>query len=201
MDMKHIKTACRLLLLLTLLTGLIYPLSITGLAKLFFPWQANGSLITKDGKIIGSKWIGQSFTSPAFFHGRPSSTTPFPYNANSSSGSNLALTNPLLINALQTNIHNLHQLDPENNQSIPMDLVTFSASGLDPDISPAAAYYQVSRIAKVRGISADIITHIVDKYTIGPLAGFIGESRVNVLALNMALEQLKPYPSEPGQNL
>lgn len=187
MDMKHIRTASRLLLLLTLLTGLVYPLSITGLAQLFFPWQANGSLLKKDGKIIGSTWIGQSFTSPDFFHGRPSATSPLPYDAKNSSGSNLALTNPMLIHALQTNIHNLHLLDPENHQRIPIDLVTHSASGLDPDISPMAALYQIPRIAKVRGISNDVLTHIVDQYTMRPYAGFMGEPRVNVLALNMAL--------------
>lgn len=198
MDMTHIKTASRLLLLLTLLTGLIYPLVITGLAQLLFPWQANGSLIKKDGKIIGSKWIGQYFTSPDFFHGRPSATLPFPYHVNNSSGSNLALTNPLLINAIQTNINNLHQLDPENHQSIPIDLVTHSASGLDPDISPMAALYQIPRISKARGIPNDALARIVEQYTMRPCAGFIGEARVNVLALNMALlEQTKLNHSEP----
>lgn len=191
--MKHIKTASRLLLLLTLLTGLIYPLSMTGLAQLLFPWQANGSLIKLDGKIIGSAWIGQSFTSAEFFHGRPSATPLFPYNANQSSGSNLALTNPVLINSIKNHIDNLLQLDPENHQPIPMDLVTHSGSGLDPEISPMAALYQIPRIAKARGMSNDMLSRMVDQYTRRPFMGFIGESRVNVLALNMALlEQSKP---------
>lgn len=199
MDIKHIKTASRLLLFLTLLTGLVYPLFITGLAQLLFPWQANGSLIKLDGKIIGSTWIGQSFTSAEFFHGRPSATPLFPYNANHSSGSNLALTNPMLIHSIKTHIDNLLQLDPENHQHIPMDLVTFSASGLDPDMSPMAALYQIPRIAKARGMSNEVLTRIVDQHTMRPLAGFIGESRVNVLALNMALlERSKPL-NEPGQ--
>lgn len=193
MDIKHIKTAIRLLLLLTLLTGLVYPLSITGLAQLLFPWQANGSLIKLDGKIIGSTWIGQSFTSADFFHGRPSATPLFPYNANHSSGSNLALTNPVLTNSIKTRIDNLLQLDPENRQHIPMDLVTHSASGLDPDISPMAALYQTPRIAKARGISNEVLTHMIDQYTMRPFMGFIGEPRVNVLMLNMALlKQSKP---------
>lgn len=194
--MRHLKTASRLLLLLTLLTGLAYPFIITGIAQLLFPWQANGSLIKKDGKIIGSKWIGQSFTSPDLFHGRPSATLPSPYQANHSSGSNLALTNPALKNIIETHINDLHQLDLENHQSIPMDLVTRSASGLDPDISPLSAYYQIPRIAKARGMSNEVLTKIIDQYTARPYAGFIGEPRVNVLLLNIALLSL----NQPNDN-
>lgn len=196
MDLSYLKIASRLLLLLTLLTGLAYPLFMTELAQLFFPWQANGSLLKKDGKIIGSQWIGQSFTSPDFFHGRPSATLPFPYYAKNSSGSNLALTNPMLKKAVQDNINYLHSLNPENRLSIPMDLVTHSASGLDPDISPMAALYQVPRIAKKRGISIEALNHIVDQHTIRPSVGFIGEARVNVLALNVALLERTNLHSE-----
>jgi K+-transporting ATPase ATPase C chain len=185
MDMKQVKTAGYLLLLFTFLTGLVYPLAITGLAQLLFPWQANGSFIKQEGKIIGSKWIGQSFTSPDFFHGRPSL------------GSNFALTNPMLKNAIQTHINSIQQLNPENHQSIPIDLVTNSASGLDPDISPAAAYYQVLRIARTRGISNDALNRLIDQHTARPCAGFIGEPRVNVLALNIALLSLTQSQSQP----
>ncbi len=188
--MGIISTACRLLLLFTLLTGFLYPFAILGLAQFLFPWQANGSLIKQENKIMGSTWIGQSFTSPEFFYGRPSATLPFPCNARNSSGSNLALSNPMLKNIVQLNINHLQQLDPSNHQKIPMDLVTQSASGLDPDISPESAYYQAARIAATRNVATDVINQIIKQHIIPPYAGFIGEPRVNVLALNIALLSL-----------
>ena len=200
MDIKNVKSACYLLCLLTLLTGLLYPLVITGLAQLIFPWQANGSLININGKIVGSQWIGQSFTSTAFFHGRPSATLPFPYNAKNSAGSNIALTNPAYLINLTNSINQLRQLNPDTKQPVPIDMITSSASGLDPDITPSAAFYQMARIAKARNISIDVLTNLINQHTMKPTAGFIGEQRVNVLALNIALLSLsKPHASLSGQ--
>lgn len=194
---KQIKTASILLLLLTILTGLIYPAIVTGLAQLLFPWRANGSLMEENGKTIGSLLIGQSFTEPKYFWGRPSATMPFSYNAANSSGSNLGPTNPDLLTAIKARAANLHQSDSQNNNLlIPIDLVTASASGLDPDISPAAAFYQVPRIAEARNISAKDIQLLIEKLTINRTAGILGEPRLNVLELNLALDDLK-YNKRP----
>jgi K+-transporting ATPase ATPase C chain len=179
------------LLLFTLLTGLVYPLAVTGIAQLIFPYQANGSLMQRDGQGIGSQLIGQSFTAPQYFWGRPSATAPFPYNAAASSGSNLALTNPALEQAIQARIQALQSADPGNDSPIPVDLVTASASGLDPHISVDAALYQVPRVARERSLSEAQVRLLVAQYTEGPQFGFLGEPRINVLMLNLALDGLQ----------
>jgi K+-transporting ATPase ATPase C chain len=179
------------LLLFTLLTGVIYPLAVTGIAQLIFPRQANGSLIVKDGKALGSGLIGQLFDDPKYFWGRLSATGPYPYNAAASSGSNLGPSNPALMAAVQARIDALKTADPGNTQPIPIDLVTASGSGLDPDISVAAALYQVPRVARVRGMSESAVRALVDQYTQGRQFGFLGEPRVNVLELNLALDEIK----------
>jgi K+-transporting ATPase ATPase C chain len=173
------------------MTGLIYPLVVTGLAQLVFPRQANGSLITQNGQTVGSTLIGQSFDDPKYFWGRLSATGPFPYNAAASSGSNLGPTNPALLDAVKARIAALQAADPSNTQLIPVDLVTASGSGLDPDISVAAALYQIPRVARLRGLSESAVRTLVDKYTTGRQFGFLGEPRVNVLKLNLALDAIK----------
>jgi K+-transporting ATPase ATPase C chain len=188
---RQLKPAIILLFALTLLTGLLYPLVVTGFAQLIFPSQANGSLIIAHGQTVGSTLIGQSFADPKYFWGRISATGPFPYNAAASSGSNLGPINPALLDAVQSRIDALRAADPGNHASIPVDLVTASGSGLDPHISVAAAYYQVPRVARARGMSeADVITQ-VDQFTEGRSFGFLGEPRVNVLQLNLALDKIK----------
>ncbi len=188
---KQIRTAITLLILFTILTGLIYPAIVTVFAQLLFPWQANGSLIQQHGQYIGSELIGQSFTDTKYFWGRPSATTPFPYNAENSSGSNLGPSNPDLLAAVQARIAALHKVDPQNTNPIPIDLVTASGSGLDPEISPLAAFYQIPRIAKVRGISTNQLYLLVEQTTEKRFFGILGEPRVNVLKLNIALDNLK----------
>jgi K+-transporting ATPase ATPase C chain len=184
-----IRNSLMSLLLFTLLTGFIYPLVITGIAQLFFPHQANGSIIMKNGKAVGSELIGQQFDDPKYFWGRLSATTPYPYNGASSSGSNLGPTNPDLMKVSQARIDAFHSAEPTNIASIPVDLVTASASGLDPHISPAAAEYQIHRVAMARGVDDARIRDIVVRNTRGRWLGLIGEPVVNVLMLNMALDE------------
>jgi K+-transporting ATPase ATPase C chain len=188
----QLRPAIIMLVLLTVITGLLYPLAVTGLAQVLFPQQANGSMIVKDGKPIGSALIGQPFDDPKYFWGRLSATSPFPYNAAASSGSNLGPTNPALITEVQGRIDALKAADPSNTQLIPVDLVTSSGSGLDPNISPAAAMYQVPRVARAHGLSEDQIRQLVNQFTEDRQFGLLGEPRVNVLKLNLALDTLKP---------
>lgn len=188
---SQLKPALVLFGLLILLTGLIYPLLMTGAAQILFPYQANGSLIAQSGQLKGSALIGQPFNDPKYFWGRPSATQPYPDNASGSSGSNLGPTNPALIQAVEARVQALKQADPGNNQPIPVDLVTASGSGLDPDISPAAAYYQVPRVARLRGIAEDRLRALVAEHIEGRVLGFLGEPRVNVLELNLALDALQ----------
>lgn len=185
---KLLRQSIVLLLLMTVITGVLYPLAATGLAQLIFPRQANGSLIVKDGKPVGSALIGQSFTAPKYFWGRPSATTPNAYNASASTGSNLGPTNPALTDAVKQRIAALRTADPANTAPVPVDLVTASGSGLDPEISPAAAQYQLARVAKARGLSASQVQSLVSEYTRGRQLGVLGEPRVNVLQLNLALD-------------
>jgi K+-transporting ATPase ATPase C chain len=179
------------ILVFTLLTGIIYPLLVTGVAQLAFPHQANGSLIVRSGQVAGSELIGQQFDDPKYFWGRLSATSPFPYNAAMSSGSNFGPGSPALMDAVQSRITALKAADPTNSLPIPVDLVTASASGLDPHISLAAALYQVSRVARARGLSEAAVITLVNQNTEGRQFGFLGEPRVNVLILNLALDGTK----------
>src|SRR5262252_2644427 len=176
------------LVLFTVITGVVYPVVVTGIAQLVFPAQANGSLITRDGKVVGSSLIGQPFDDPKYFWGRPSATSPFPYNAASSSGSNLGPTNPALYDAVKGRVEALRAADPGNTAPMPVDLVTASGSGLDPHISPAAALYQAGRVARVRKLDEAVVRDLVARHTEGRQLGLLGEPRVNVLALNLALD-------------
>jgi potassium-transporting ATPase KdpC subunit len=189
--LKQLKIAAILFGLLTVLTGLLYPAVITGIAQVIFPSQANGSLITQNGQVAGSELIGQSFDQPKYFWGRLSATGDHAYNAAASGGSNLGPTNPALQKEVSDRIAALKAADPDNNQPIPVDLVTSSASGLDPDISVAAALYQAPRVARVRGLALDRVQALIDQYTSGRTLGFLGEARVNVLKLNLALDGLQ----------
>src|SRR5687768_2549251 len=186
---EQLKPAVMMFLILTAITGLVYPLAVTGLAQLLFPHQANGSLIVRDGKTIGSELIGQYFDAPEYFWGRPSATSPFPYNAAASSGSNLGPTNPTLAEAVHVRIAALRVADPGNEAPIPVDLVTASGSGLDPHISPASAAYQVGRVARARGLSEATVRQVVTQHTEGRTLGLLGEPRVNVLQVNLALDR------------
>lgn len=185
---KQLRPAVVSFLLLTLITGLAYPLLVTGVAQVVFPDQANGSLIMKDGKPVGSELIGQAFSDPRYFWGRPSATGPMPYNAAASSGSNLGPTNPALMDAVKGRVQALKEADPGNTAPVPVDLVTASASGLDPHISPAGAEYQVQRVARLRGLAPDAVRALVAQHTEDRQFGILGEPRVNVLKLNLALD-------------
>jgi len=189
--LAHLRSATLMLLLLTALTGVIYPVAVTGIAQLIFPGQANGSLIMKDGKPVGSALIGQPFDDPKYFWGRPSATGPFPYNAAASSGSNLGPTNPDLLKAVADRADALRKADPGNTRPVPVDLVTASGSGLDPHVTPASALYQVSRVAKARGMPEERLRQLVADSTERRLFGLLGEPRINVLELNLALDSLK----------
>jgi potassium-transporting ATPase KdpC subunit len=190
--MLHIqRPALVLFLLLSLITGVAYPLAVTGLAQALFPSQAQGSLIERDGVVIGSALIGQDFSQPGHFWGRPSATGGKPYNASASGGSNQGPRNPALIDAVAGRIDALRAADPGNTAPVPVDLVTASASGLDPHISVAAARYQVARVAVARNLPADTVQALVDRQTESPLLGILGEPRVNVLQLNLALQALR----------
>lgn len=188
-----LRPALVLFALLSLVTGLLYPLVTTGAAQALFPQQANGSLIVRDGQTVGSALIGQAFGQPGRFWSRPSATSPAPYNASASGGSNLGPANPALTEAVKTRIAALRAADPGNNAPVPVDLVTASASGLDPHISLAAARYQVERVARVRGLTPDAVRALVDRHAEGRRLGVLGEPRVNVLALNLALDDLAPH--------
>jgi len=189
MFLKLIRPAVSLLALMTLLLGIVYPLVIAGAARAAFPHQAAGSLIYRDGKLIGSKLIGQNFSDPKYFWGRPSATTPQPYNGLASTASNLGPLNPALLDAVKANAKALHDADPDNQQPIPVDLVTASASGLDPEVSPAAAEYQAARVARARHLELAQVEALIKSHERERLWGFIGERRINVLELNLALDR------------
>lgn len=186
-----LRPAIALLILMTVITGIAYPLAVTGVATVLFPGQAAGSLIVKDGKPVGSRLIGQPFSDPKQFWSRPSATSPQPYNGLSSGGSNLGPLNSALAEAVKARIAALHAADPNNHAPVPVDLVTASGSGLDPDISLAAAYYQVDRIARARHVHPDRVRALIFARARGRLLGVIGEPRVNVLELNLALDTMK----------
>lgn len=186
-----LRTALLLFLALTVLTGVVYPLLVTGIAQLVFPDRAAGSIVRRQGHAIGSALIGQSFSDPRHFWGRPSATTPQPYNGTGSTGSNLGPLNPALTAAIEDRIKALRSVDPDNRAAIPVDLVTASGSGLDPEISVAAAQYQAARVAHARGVPGARVRALIDAHTEGRLLGVLGEPRVNVLELNLALDALK----------
>jgi potassium-transporting ATPase KdpC subunit len=188
---SQLRTAIVAVIVLTVLTGVIYPLAVTGIAQLLFPKQANGSLIEEDGKLVGSKLIGQAFDDPKYFWGRPSATGSTPYDGTASGGSNLGPTNEDLVKNVAKRIEELKKADPNNDKPVPIDLVTASGSGLDPHISPAAAEYQVERVARERKLDADQVRKLIAEHTEERTFGLLGEPRVNVLELNRGLDKLK----------
>lgn len=187
----YLRPALVLFVFLTLITGVAYPLLITGIGQGLFPVQANGSVVERDGKPVGSTLVGQAFSSPKYFWSRPSATSPMPNNGSASSGSNLGPTNPALVDAVQGRIDALRKADPANKQPIPIDLVTASASGLDPHISIAAARYQAGRVASTRNVPVERVNVLIEQTQETAALGFMGEPRVNVLALNLALDAIK----------
>ncbi|HZU84077.1 MAG TPA: potassium-transporting ATPase subunit KdpC [Polyangiaceae bacterium] len=194
--LSQLRAALVSLGLLTVITGVAYPLLVTGIAQAAFPRQANGSLVVKDGKTVGSSLVGQSFDDPKYFWGRLSATTDangkaLPYNAGASVGSNLGPTNPALVDEVKARIDALRSADPDTAAPVPVDLVTSSGSGLDPDVSPAAALYQVHRVARARGLDEARVRALVEQHVEGRQLGILGEPRVNVLALNLALDELR----------
>lgn len=189
--LASVRTAISLLAIFTLLLGLAYPTAVTGAAQALFPWRANGSILRSNGRAIGSETIGQSFRDPGHFWGRPSATSPSPYNAAASSGSNLGPTNPALVDAVRERAAALRAADPGNDAPVPIDLVTASGSGLDPHVSPAAAVYQARRVASARGLAEETVLTLIEEATEG-VPGLFGERRVNVLRLNLALEGMAP---------
>ena len=190
---KLLRPALSVFVALTLLTGLLYPLLVTGLAQLAFADTANGSLVVHQGVAVGSSLIGQPFQAPGHFWSRPSATAPMPNNGDASSGSNLGPTNPALVDAVKGRVAALRAADPGNTAPVPIDLVTASASGLDPHISVAAARYQVARVARATGLSGERVQTLVDRRTEQPLAGWLGEARVNVLLLNLDLDEAQAH--------
>lgn len=186
-----LRPALTLFVLLSAILGGIYPLVVTGISKALFPETAAGSLIMRDGKPVGSTLIGQNFTDPKYFWGRPSATSPYPNNGGASAGSNQGPLNPALVDAVKGRIEALKAVDPDNKLPIPADLVTASGSGLDPHISPTAAEYQIGRVARVRKLDAGIVRQLVDRYTEARQFGVLGEARVNVLRLNLALDEVR----------
>ena len=194
--MRALIISIKMVIVLTVLTGLIYPLTVTGLAMVIFPHQAQGSLVTRDGKVVGSELIGQTFAAPNYFHGRPSAAGDKGYDASSSGGSNLGPTNKTLISAVQQRVKDTVEANPGTSAGqVPIDLVTTSGSGLDPEISPAAADFQVPRVAKARGIGEEEVRLLISQNTRGRYLGLLGESGVNVLMLNLALDRLSPPKS------
>lgn len=186
--LRHLKTATLIYLLLTVLTGVVYPLAVTAIAQIAMPARANGSLLERGGRTVGSALVGQGFSGPGYFWGRPSATGPLPYNAAASSGSNLGPTNPALEEAVRGRVAAFHAANPASDGPVPVDLVTSSGSGLDPHISPAAAEAQVPRVAARRGLAPARLRAMVAEHTEGRTLGLLGERRVNVLALNLALD-------------
>lgn len=189
-----VRPALTLFALLSLVTGIAYPLFVTGVAQALFPYQANGSLLQRNGQVVGSALIGQHFDLPQYFWGRPSATAPMPYNGGNSMGSNLAPTNPALQDAVRERISAVRAADPGTPRPVPVDLVTASGSGLDPHISPAAAAYQRDRVARARGVAPESLDALIAQHTDARLLGWLGEPRVNVLTLNLALDALAPVP-------
>ena len=196
MFLKQLRTSLIAILVFTGLCGVLYPMAVTGIAQLIFPKQANGSLLKRDEKILGSELIGQPFSKPEYFWSRLSATGPFAYNAGASSGSNYGPLNPALLDAVEKRVKDLKDADPQNTQPIPVDLVTASGSGLDPHISAAAAQYQISRVARSRNAREESVRSLVDQYTESRQLGFLGEPRVNVLQLNLALDEMKSQSKE-----
>jgi len=200
--MRSLAIAIKLTIVLTILTGLIYPLAMTGVANVLFPYQAQGSLIKRDGKVVGSELIGQNFAAPGYFHGRPSAAGDKGYDASNSSGSNLGPTNKSLITSVQQRVKDAVEANPGTTaKDVPIDLVTASGSGLDPEISPAAAEFQVARVAKARGVGEDEVRGLIRDNTRGRYLGLLGEPGVNLLALNLAVDKLAPAktPATAGQ--
>jgi len=196
MFLASVRTAIITLVVFTVITGLLYPLLVTGIAQVVFPGKANGSLVKREGKTLGSELIGQPFSDPKYFWSRLSATGPFAYNAGASSGSNYGPLNPALLDMVKKRVQDLKAADPQNSQPIPVDLVTASGSGLDPHVSIAAARYQIPRVAHARGMSEEKIRSLVVQYTEGRQFGFLGEPRVNVLRVNIALDEMKSFSEE-----